>query len=590
MLPCARNSIRRKLFLSVILSLFVFLGNVPNIYALTFNGVGIKPAAINGARDWFIYSLGPGESVEDYLEVINDTDEENTIRLAPYDSEPSDTGDFALSGPNSEQKGIGKWVIMEEKEVVLASREKKIIKFKLQMPDDADVGEHSGAITAQSTATIAIKGIGGAAIGTRVGARIYNTVPGEIIRKITIINFTVSENIEKNIFEAYLTAQNEGNISMSPIARLHMDGWGLVSKKEIFHSKVLDDRKWQLLRGAKVDTSWKIPKPYFGKFTLYVSLNYEEKDSVATSISTQKVTIMVIPWRDAYILIAIVLILISMITGLILYKKKKYSGNGWDEYEVKETDNVMSLAQKYHIPWKFLVKVNRIKKPYFLTAGDIILVPLIATAKESTKAKDSTEKPIRKEKKVKKDRMKGVFLIVIIILTTIVLVLGIAIFIKSIRDGKGSDELDTQVITEVKDLPPTPTPEPAKDIKEEIPGDQISTTTIDTLSTTTPTSTPPIEEKIILDKSKVRIQILNGSGTLGLAGVYAKKIIADGFSSVNTGNAKSFDQKDVLIRYVENMKEAADIISKILQEDYKNIILEKVESKDIDVEVTLGSK
>ncbi len=574
---------------------FLFLNLAPvHVSALSFAGIGIKPSPINGARDWFIYRLGPGEAAEDYIEVFNDTESEQNLLIKPYDSEASNIGAFALTGPNNIQEGIGVWVKMEEEEVTLAPGERRNIKFTITIPENADVGEHSGAITAMTAQPKVVKGFSGAAISTRVGARVYNTVPGEMIRKAKITNFAISENIAKNVYEIFITAKNEGNITISPQASLHVGGWGLLSRTKIFLPEIID-KEWQLLRGAEVTTNWVWPKPYFGRFTFQAILTYDEKENVPAKITTETLTVTIIPWRDVYVLLAILFGITFIIVGIILYKKKKYSGKGWDDYIVKETDNVMSLAQKCHIPWKLLVKVNRIKKPYFMTAGQVILVPQDTIAEKSSKLKKTHSHNLRKDPLKKKDKMKGVFLIAIIILTTIVLGLGVLIFIKSIKSPPAEDENFSPTIQES----PSPQAEEKKpDVAKPAPAQgDASTTTPKTLATSTTTTAPIIvedtkinEAKPPLDKAKVKISILNGSGTLGLAGVYAKKIGEAGFSSITTGNAKAFDFKGAEISYKDGQKEAADIILAIIQKDYPKATSKVAESLETDIVVIVGKK
>ncbi len=58
------------------------------------------------------------------------------------------------------------------------------------------------------------------------------------------------------------------------------------------------------------------------------------------------------------------------------YKKNKkqntiYTGS----YVVKDTDNIISIAQSYNVPWKELAEVNNIEPPYILISGETISVP-----------------------------------------------------------------------------------------------------------------------------------------------------------------------------------------------------------------------
>lgn len=568
-----------KIFLKKVLAVFVFLFFLfpmlfpPDAHGLSFGGVGIRAS---GNRDWFIYNLGPGEKQEDYVEVFNYTEEPQRLIIQPYDSEPSNIGAFALTGPNNVQKGIGVWIKLETNEITLEPGEARKVNFTIEIPLDADVGEHSGAITAMTTQYKQVKGMQGAAVGTRVGARVYNTVPGEMVKKIAIVNFDVAENILKNEFQVQLTAKNEGNISVSPMSRLFIDGFGLLTRTKAFHNQVLD-KEWQLLRDAEVTTYWQWPRPYFGRFTFYATLNYEEKEGVPIRLETKKITFVVIPWRDAAILGGILLFIIAAIISWILYRKKKYSGKGWDEYVVDEKDNVMTLAQKCHIPWKLLVKVNKVKSPYFLIPGNTILVPPGTIGAKSAKGKKAGA-PKGKEKR--KDRMKAVILILIIVLTTVVLVLGVFIFVKSIKNGTSEGEINAP-IAEVEKSAPTPTPSPLEPKAE-------AATTTPVSADASPAPTPAQQPE--LKKEEITLRVLNGSGIRGLAGVYAQKIKDAGFVNIETGNADNFQYQGIQIRYRAQAKPFAEEISLVLEKDYKNLVLKEASLDGLDIEVVVGAK
>lgn len=579
----------KKAFFIFFIGFAFFLIFPQKLGALSFGGVGIRPSTVNGNRDWFIYKLGPGESAEDYVDIFNNTPEEQRILLNVVDSEPSNIGAFALTGPNMEQKGIGKWVVLDEKEVVLKPEESRSVRFTITLPLDADVGEHSGAITASPTRLLKLEGLTGATIGTRVGARVYNTVPGEIVRKIRILDFSMNENVEKREYEFILKVKNEGNVSVSPQARLHIEGWGLLNRTEFFQNQVID-REWQLLRNAEVTTNWQVPIPYFGSYKFYVTLHYEEKENEPRVLKTEVLARTIIPWRDAAILGAILLALVLLIVGLILYRKRKYSGKGWSEYVVGEKDNVMALAQKCHIPWKMLVKVNKIKKPYFLSPGATILLPVDAALKSSHSKKPKKEEE-KKKKGKKRDFMKAVILVGIIVLTTVVLILGVLIFVRSIKSSKDAENLNEPKII---DSLPAPVSDTATSTPEQNSQNTATTTegvSMIILPTSTATTTQNENAQATpSDKSFVKIRILNGSGTKGLATKYADILREDGFSSLETANAPNFSYTETIISYRENFKEAAEAVSKLLEKSYKNFVLQKSDALKSDIEVILGAQ
>ncbi len=55
--------------------------------------------------------------------------------------------------------------------------------------------------------------------------------------------------------------------------------------------------------------------------------------------------------------------------------RKKYDSSGWINYTVEEKDNLKNLSEKFFVDWEVLARINRIKPPYVLDAGSVILVP-----------------------------------------------------------------------------------------------------------------------------------------------------------------------------------------------------------------------
>src|SRR3989344_177945 len=364
-------------------------------FALSSGGVGGYPAHpdpnIKYSESWFIYNLDLGESQDDALTVFNTTDEVQTIKIYAVDSVPSNQGNFALEAEADPKDGIGAWIKLAQTFITLQPGENQEIPFNITIPQNADVGEHSGGIILQKVQGSQDQLQNGASIVTRVGIRVYETVPGEIKKVIEIKDFNVNLKKLKDqdpYYEINLTAENQGNVSLQPKVTLAIGGWGKVDyftrssfdyqKGIILDLRDLTDfftgeelsRNWQLLRDQKVSTNWTWPKPRFGRFTFQANLTYDTEGGQKT-IDSKKITVWVVPWLEVVILGGIILLAIA----LLIAKKIWYSGRQWVNYQVLPNDRLLTIAKKANISWKRLAKVNKIKKPYSLEPGQKILVP-----------------------------------------------------------------------------------------------------------------------------------------------------------------------------------------------------------------------
>lgn len=142
----------------------------------------------------------------------------------------------------------------------------------------------------------------------------------------------------------------------------------------------------------------------------------------------------------------------------------------------------------------------------------------------------------------KKPKTKGIFLIVLIItLIIVVFIGGILVYKKTvdkIRISAGPEPSPTPVME-----PVTPSP------------------------------------KIILKKEDLKIEILNGSGVPGAAGVAKKYLEESGYVITKTGNAKSFTYKETEV----SIKEEKEPYLEMLKKDLENKYVLATESSFLDL-------
>ncbi len=401
----------------VLFSLFLFIP-FSLAQALSSGGVGGYPANpdpnIPHSETWFIYNLDLGESKEDALLVFNTSDETKTVKLYAVDSVPSNQGNFALAPEDVESKDLGSWIKLSEPFITLEPGESKEIPFTITIPENADVGEHSGGIIIQKSNKAEALGQAGASIVTRVGIRVYETVPGEVIKKIELDEFTIRLTTPKDkepFYEINLSVLNKSTVSLNPKVDLEIRGWGKIDYSDFkkinyesisnfitgqekfpihFFSGETLTKDWQLLRGQKVSTHWEWPKPEFGRFTFQVKLTYDSNDGPQT-LATPTIAVWIIPWLELGVIGGIV----GFIILLIVLKKLFSKTRKWQPYKVQKGDQLVILAEMHGVSWKKVAKVNKLKTP-LLKEGQTVLLP----PKSSNKLKPAKQ-PIVKSKNVK---------------------------------------------------------------------------------------------------------------------------------------------------------------------------------------------
>jgi len=361
-------------------------------FGLSAGGVGGYPANpdpnVKFSESWFIYNLDLGESKEDAIHVFNTTDETQVLKIYPVDSIGSNQGNFALEKEADSREGVGAWITIAESKVVLEPGESMDIPFTISIPPDADVGEHSGGIILEKTSLDYVPGKAGASIVTRVGVRVYQTVPGDIVRDLVITDFEVQKKKAtdgRKYYEAALAVENTGNVSIRPAVELHITGWGktkyfnnskfsdgmvidLTDAVNFFDGEILK-KDWQLLRDQKVKTHWEWPYPRFGRYVFQAKI-YLTEGSENSVFVTDPIAVLVIPWME----IIIFLILFATIIAFVFLKRRGPRKKNWSAYTVAPGEQLVDIASRHDISWKKLAKANKLKSPK-VEEGDEILVP-----------------------------------------------------------------------------------------------------------------------------------------------------------------------------------------------------------------------
>jgi len=353
------------LFLSAIIATLFFASTSSAYKSQTFL---VSPA--NTDENWFVYELAPGDSIKDAIKITNNKETSQTFYVYPADIAKSTGGGFAIKQRKEEMTDIGSWIEIEKNEVTLPPKSSRTIKFTLTVPNDnkLDAGEHAGGIAVEEKVDENLPKKDGITIHTRIGVRVYITLPGEIIKNIEYKSFT------KKIagFRFFIIPQNyQFSVALNNIGNTSNAVEMTFNAKNLISRKIETEKYSQLLtRETEGINNFDWKAPFFGIYSFKVEGTYQTTDGTG-AFTTKSLIGIIIPW-DLIILLAVIFVL----TWRELKKyKTKYSGNGWTKYLVKKQDTLDSLAKKHSVTWKQIAKVNKIKAPYTLKENQKILLP-----------------------------------------------------------------------------------------------------------------------------------------------------------------------------------------------------------------------
>ncbi len=218
----------------------------------------------------------------------------------------------------------------------------------------------------------------GVNLSTRLGLRVAITVPGELVRDITISDFVVTKRDDGSFFLTP-SVENSGNVSVDvdiSVKTRHLLGF-------LYHEH---GGQFPVLRGETFEQNFELKKPFWGgwyRTSLAVSYDKGEAAGVGTESGEALTTLkgssywlFSMPTIGGLIVEIIILIGIVWLLFMVYVAKKKAQWiKRWVSYTVQEGDDIQTISKAFRIPWKLFVKVNKLKPPYTLSPGKEVRVP-----------------------------------------------------------------------------------------------------------------------------------------------------------------------------------------------------------------------
>ncbi len=342
-----------------------------------------NPDPYSGNQSWFIYQKKPGEVIEDIATLKNFGNEKTKVKIVPVDATSNTSGSFILKFEHEDQIGIGDWTKIAKDEVEIAPEQRIDVPFRIEIPRDIQPGEYIGGIVVESMASPSVKLADGtsventssssASVKTRIGTRIYLTIPGLINESFSLDNIRYQESaLGTSYFN--LKISNKGNTSYDPTAII-----------EIFDMSGKPYDRIEKPLGTSAPHTVIEPivpwnkKPFIGKFTAKTTLIFKKRfQSVSTShAAAQKITktfdFYFIPWKT--IIFSAILFFLSL--GYIIYSRASYRKEFLESYRytVQPCEDIISISKKFNTPWKKIAKLSRLEQPYIIKTGDIVKIP-----------------------------------------------------------------------------------------------------------------------------------------------------------------------------------------------------------------------
>ena len=246
----------------------------------------------------------PGDVIENFVKVYNPSpDSVVGVKMEVEDISPTgETGGVVVEAPETESYSLARWIYCEPREFDLHPKEEKTVKFTIRIPENAEPGGHYGSVLAGAKG-IAGGGGTGALVVQRVGALVLLTVPGEMIEKLTVKEFSAPRYSEYGPIPFTLKFENQGTVHVKPVGSITIaDFMGKKIAEVEFSSKtVLPDAI------RKIEAEWNKKWLLGGKYTATLSGTYGRREVPFSSVV---ITFWAFPWKIGLGILGLIILLI----------------------------------------------------------------------------------------------------------------------------------------------------------------------------------------------------------------------------------------------------------------------------------------
>lgn len=243
---------------------------------------GVRTASSMGAdRQNYTFTVEPGDRVVDAIVVTNHDSVPIDLDLYAADGFTTEAGQLDVAPSDVGSVGLGAWVELATDHVTLAPGESLQVDFAVTVPEDAEPGDHAGAVVTSLSVSERRDGV---TVDRRLGIRIHLRVAGELTPAMAVEDLHVEHQGSLNPLApgraaVTYTVRNTGNTRLSadqdvtvsgPFGVAHVAAADLEPVPELLPgetwrvSTTVDD-VWPLLRiGATVTLDPQLPEGVAG--------------------------------------------------------------------------------------------------------------------------------------------------------------------------------------------------------------------------------------------------------------------------------------------------------------------------------------
>lgn len=267
--------------------------------------------------------IAPGETFEGVVNIINSSQTE-VVKIRPEKENlmGGAEGVVELLGEKDTGWGISSWIKFEsDEEFILAPKEQKQIKYKIEVPENAQPGGHFGAVLFRALSPDdSIDTSSGVNISGRVGTVLLFEVTGDIKKGAEISQLIAPKFIDHGPVSIAMKLNNSGNSYFTPSGKITFKNLWRTEEADFFNPgmKLTDLNKPGVVFPGfdrTYESMWN-KKYLIGPVFITANIAMEEG---GPAIASKTIIIWAFPWQEGAIILAILLVLML---GIKQFRKK----------------------------------------------------------------------------------------------------------------------------------------------------------------------------------------------------------------------------------------------------------------------------
>jgi hypothetical protein len=282
--------LKTKTKISIIGLFGALMIGMPTVNAayMDFGTLDVHPVTNSGAisKDWFIEYLKPGQKQQQLIEISNFSSSPKELKLYMADADVNEGSTFYAKSPDQTSEDLNSWINLPVDTITLKGGESKKLSVNFNIPKNAGVGLHTGAVMVRE---IVNPGVNSQSYAIEKGVRVYLNVTGAAVTKVDTTNIQSLNQAQQ--ITTTLETKNLGTTDYKVKAQVRLE--------DVFGQTVNETSNEIKIRpGQEKQLNLSVEKPSFGFYNLILTNGNE---------SSQVTSLVVVPAWSLFLTLGLIL-------------------------------------------------------------------------------------------------------------------------------------------------------------------------------------------------------------------------------------------------------------------------------------------